>query len=149
MARTKNPKNSILCGSPNTFISTRLPGLTTRAISLMPFGMSGNQIRRHRQQLEIVAAQSGRLIGCRERAVGIAPGAPPVMLAALFKVAKHGPISDARIALIEVAHQVVQSGGCLTDLERNQPVCSAARLVRQAPGVGGGGRAGARRRSPC
>ena len=44
MARTKKPKNSILCGSPYTFISTRPPGLTTRAISLMPFGMSGNSM---------------------------------------------------------------------------------------------------------
>ena len=47
-----------------------------------------DQIGRHRQQLEILAFQSGRLIGCRERPVGVGPGAPPVMLAAAFKFAQ-------------------------------------------------------------
>ena len=63
-----------------------------------------DQIRRHRQQLEILAFQSGRLIGCRERPVGIGPGAPPVMLTAPLELAEHGRISGVRIGLIEVAH---------------------------------------------
>ena len=44
IAATKKPRNSISCGSPYAVISTRPPGRTTRASSLMPFGMSGKSI---------------------------------------------------------------------------------------------------------
>ena len=68
-----------------------------------------DQIRRHRQQLEILALQSGRLIGGRERPVGIGPGAPPVMLTAPFELAEPGRSSGVRIALLEVAHHIAPS----------------------------------------
>ena len=44
-----------------------------------------DQIRRHREQLEILTSERSRLIGERERLVGIGPGPPPVMLTAPFE----------------------------------------------------------------
>ena len=63
-----------------------------------------DQIRRHRQQLEILASQRSRLIGERERLVGIGPGPPPVARTAPFELADHLRGTAVRVGLIEWAH---------------------------------------------
>ena len=84
-----------------TGIQVRLMGTFKRLqIVVVP----ADQIRRHGQQLEILAAQSGCLIGCRERAVGIGPGPPLVALTAPFEFAAHARAAAVGAALIEVAH---------------------------------------------
>ena len=63
-----------------------------------------DQIRRHRQQLEIRALQRRRLIGARERLVGIRPGAPLVAGTASFELAGRMGAGALRVASIEWAH---------------------------------------------
>ena len=51
--------------------------------------VSTDQVRRHRQQLEILASQRSRLISEGQRLVGIGPGPSPVVLPAPFELADH------------------------------------------------------------
>jgi hypothetical protein len=63
-----------------------------------------DQIGGHGQKLEIVAAQRRRLVGARERLIGIGPGPPPVMRTAPFERADSVRSGRGRLASIELAH---------------------------------------------
>jgi hypothetical protein len=66
--------------------------------------VSTDQIRRHRQTLEILGFRRRRLIGQRERLVGIGPCPPPVGLATPLNYPRHVRGAAARAALVETTH---------------------------------------------
>jgi hypothetical protein len=63
-----------------------------------------DQVGRHGQKLEIVAAQRRRLVGAREGLIGIGPGPPPVVRTAPFDLADPIRNRRGRLASIELAH---------------------------------------------